>query len=279
MNDTSEQDRHARRFLLGQLEEHERQQFEQRLMANVEYQERMLLAEETLIEDYLAGTLPAEQRKQFESKFLVSNPQRRRVRVVRLLANYGTHKVSTLDQPQPVAPSKPRRWTLGFSNHTVVFTCLIAASLLIIGLAVSYIIQSHRETIRRSGIERELAQLNSTPNISASTFPVVLAPVTLRDTNESSTLPFPVPAEIVEVLLVIRQDVTSSYTAVLSKSGTDETFTVASLQVQSTANGQAVVVRLPSRLLDRGDYRVSLIGVANDGRRTVVGDYRFEVGS
>lgn len=279
MNDLSEQDRYARQFLLGQLEGHERQQLEQRLMANMEYQEQMLLAEETLIEDYLGGLLRAEQREQFESRFLVSNPQRRRVSVVRLLSNYGTHKVSCLDQPQQPDLSRPGRWLIGFGNRAIVFTCLVAGVLLIIGLAVSFIIQSRRDTTQRSEIERELVQLNGTPNINASTFPVVLAPVALRDSNDSSTLPIPLPAEFIEVRMIIRQDVTPSYTAELSKSGTAVTFTVTGLQAQSTANGQAVVLRLPSRLLSRGDYKVFLLGVANDGRRTVIGDYRFDVGS
>ncbi|HKU76914.1 MAG TPA: hypothetical protein VJR02_23590 [Pyrinomonadaceae bacterium] len=280
MTYSSEQDRHARQFLLGELEEHERQQLEKRLMVNAEYQEQMLLAEETLIEDYLNGILPAEQRKEFENNFLASNLQSRRVRVLRLLANYETRKGPNSDQPQPT-PSGTRRWSIGFGNRTraVVFTCLVAASLLIIGLAVSQIFQNRRET-QRAGIERELAQLNSTPELTVSPFVVVLAPVSLRDTNDSATLAIPLTAEVVEIRLVIGgQNVNTNYAAELTRTGTAEIFNVDGLRAQSTANGQAVVVRFPSRLLNRGDYRLSLIRIANDGRKTVIGEYLFAVGS
>jgi hypothetical protein len=279
MSDSSEQDRYARQFLLGQLGEHERQQLEERLMVNAEYQEQMLLSEEALIEDYLAGRLPAEQRKDFEVNFLASNKQRHRVKVVRLLANHGARKVSRSDQPQPPTSLRPRRWSIGLRSHNraVVFTCLLAASLLIIGLAISQIIRTRRET-QRANIESELAQLNRTPDATVSSFVVVLAPVTLRDTNDNSSVAIPSTAEIVQIRLVIGQNFSPTFNVELTRAGT-ETFNVAGLRAQSTVNGEAVVVKFPSRLLSRGYYKLSLIGVANDGRRTVVSEYRFEVGS
>lgn len=287
MNESSQQEYQVRQFLLGQLEDHERQWFEEELMTSTAYQEEVLIIEEGLIEDYLDGVLPADEQQAFETNFLASLKQRRRVQIARLLGAYGASKLSESDQPQPAsAPS--RRWSIarGIRNNPVVFTSLAVILLVVIAAVILQGIWSWREnkqrleaTRQRSIIEHELAQLNSTQNVTASTIPLVLVPVTTRDAKEASTLSIPLPAEIVEAQLILTGTTYSRYTVELSRSGTVERFKINELHSQYTANGLAVIVRLPSRLLGRGDYNLSLVGVSDDGNQAKAGEYHFQVGS
>lgn len=283
-----EQEKQFRRFLLGQLAHQERQRVEERLMVDSDYREQVLLVEETLIEDYLDGVLPADEQKAFETYFLTSAQQRRKVKIARLLHSFDPDDIPVSERPKPPPPAPPRRWSrnLTVRNHPVVFTSIVAALLLLIAFAVFQGIGLWRESSERIAaakqkleIERELRQLSNTPvqALSASTFPLALAPVALRDANEPSTLSLPVAAEIVELRLILGRDVHPGYRVELSRIGGEETYRIEALHAQTTANGQAVVVRVPSRLLSRGDYKLSLIGIANDGKRTDAGEYLFQV--
>lgn len=287
MNESSQQEYQVRQFLLGQLEDHERQRFEEELMTSTAYQEEVLIIEEGLIEDYLDGVLPAAEQQAFETNFLASLKQRRRVQIARLLGAYGASKVSDSDQPQPTsAPS--RRWSIvrGIRNNPVVFTSLAAILLVVIAAVILQGIWSWREnkqrleaTRQRSIIEHELAQLNSIPHEAASTISLVLAPVTTREAIDTSTLSIPLPAEIVEVRLILTGTTYPRYAVELGSSGTIERFRINELHSHYTANGLAVIVRLPSRLLGRGDYNLSLVGVSDDGNQAKAGEYHFQVSS
>jgi hypothetical protein len=172
-------------------------------------------------------------------------------------------------------------------NHPVVFTSLAAVSLLIITLGVFQGIRIWRERTesleatkqQRLDLERELIRLNGTPTQSAIASTLVLAPVALRNVNDAATLPIPLPAEIIEVRLILSGNIYASYIVEFSKIGATEKFTVENLHAQSMTGGQVVVVRLPSRMLNRGDYRLSLIGLADDRKRAGAGEYQFHVGS
>lgn len=284
----AEQEKQFRRFLLGQLPHQERQRVEETLMVDSDYREQVLLVEETLIEDYLDGVLPADEQKAFETYFLTSAQQRRKVKIARLLHSFDPDDVPESERPEPPPPAPPRPWSrnLTVRNHPVVFTSLVAALLLLIAFAVFQGVRLWRESSERIAaakqkleIERELTQLSNTPAqaVSASTFPLALAPVALRDANEASTLSLPVAAEIVELRLILGREVHAGYRVELSRIGGEETYRIEALHAQTTANGQAVVVRVPSRLLSRGDYKLSLIGIANHGNRTDAGEYLFQV--
>jgi hypothetical protein len=285
MNSRDEQEVRVRRFLLGQLEKNERERVEQTLMVDMDYGEQVLLIEETLIEDYLDGALPAEERQAFETYFLASSQQRRKVKVATLLNTYGARELSVFDQPITPAPHHRRSINLLIGSHPVWFTSITALLLLILAIGVFEAIRSRRESIeadqRKLDIERELTQLSNSraQDLTASMFALALAPVALRDGEDLPALSMPFAAEIIELRLLLGGDSYLRYTVELSSSGGAVTFTLAGLSPQSTSDGEAVVVRIPSRFLGRGDYKLSLIGISNHGRGSYTGEYLFSVRS
>jgi len=82
-------DRGARSYLLGQLSDDESSALEREYFADEAALDRIAVAEEELVEDYLAGRLPAEERHRFERHYLASPPHRARVETIRRLQGAG----------------------------------------------------------------------------------------------------------------------------------------------------------------------------------------------
>jgi len=77
-------DRLLRQYLLGELEEHERERLQERYFAEPELYTRLLEAENDLIDDYVGGDLTNDERRRFEQRFR-SPEQRQRVEFARKL--------------------------------------------------------------------------------------------------------------------------------------------------------------------------------------------------
>ena len=71
------------RYLLGQLGESEQERVEQTYLADQDWQERLAIAEDELIDDYVHGTLAAAGRAAFEKHFLNSPRRHERVAFAR----------------------------------------------------------------------------------------------------------------------------------------------------------------------------------------------------
>lgn len=83
-----------RRFLLKEVSEQERDEIEELYFSDREFLERLLVAEEELVDDYLKGDLPAREREKFERQYSDNPVNRREVAFSRAL-----HRV--LDDTRP----------------------------------------------------------------------------------------------------------------------------------------------------------------------------------
>jgi hypothetical protein len=290
MTPRGEQEVQVRRFLLGQLDESEQQWVEETLMVDTNFREQVLLGEETLIEDYVDGALSPGEKKAFESYFAASIQQRHKVKIAKLLNTYELPNAPHVEATAVARVSRWQSWPIGFMgrNRALVFTCVAAALLSIIAFGVFQGVRLWRESRlqiearqQKLQIERELTQLSNTPaqDLNTLTFALALAPVALRNANDASTLSLPVASEILELRLILSGDTYPRYLVGLNRIGGAETYRIQGLNAQQTANGQAVVVRIPARLLNPGDYKLSLIGIAADGTETRGGEYVFHAGS
>jgi CHAT domain-containing protein len=77
-----------RRYLLGRLAEDERQQLEEKIMANNELFNRVLLAEDEMVEEYVQGELSESERAGFEASFLSTPDGRKQVSFAKALSEY-----------------------------------------------------------------------------------------------------------------------------------------------------------------------------------------------
>ena len=54
------------RYLLGQLSEEEQEQIEEQYIGDGDFLDQLLVVEDDLIDDYVTGSLPAQDRLHFE---------------------------------------------------------------------------------------------------------------------------------------------------------------------------------------------------------------------
>ena len=91
-----------RRFLLNEASEQERDEIEELYFGDQEFLERLLAAEEELVEDYLKGDLPAREREQFERQYSANVVNRREVDFSRMMQR-------ALDETRPPADNTAKQ--------------------------------------------------------------------------------------------------------------------------------------------------------------------------
>ena len=102
----------AKRYLLGMLSPEEGEHFEQRYFADDSLFEEMETVEDQLIDAYVRGQLNASEREQFENALKISKRLAERVRFGRILAKH----VSVREAPQPVPEPIPATWRTFFAS-------------------------------------------------------------------------------------------------------------------------------------------------------------------
>jgi hypothetical protein len=89
------------RYFLGELPPKEQEQVEERYMLDHVYAEMRDEVETNLVDAYVARTLTAEQRKHFETRFMITPARREAVEAAYLLCLYYKRIVASEGQPSP----------------------------------------------------------------------------------------------------------------------------------------------------------------------------------
>ena len=96
-----------RNYLLGTLDEDRRTQFEERILSEPSVYDELLVAEEELIDQYVAGDLSEFDQKQFETHFLITAERQKNLRFGKLLQRYvdsGAGKICDTSSETTVRP-------------------------------------------------------------------------------------------------------------------------------------------------------------------------------
>jgi hypothetical protein len=290
MKEENESEKSIRRFLLGESGEEEQQRTEELFMTDPEYREKVLMAEQDLIEDYLENTLSEGERERFRRHFLSTPQQRRKVRIARSLRNYAAVEVTAHSPPDAGEKLRPVSWLRKLVEalrlrSPIVYLPLAAALVVAIFFGAWRLVEYRRaqqlrarEESQRLEVEQELAQLNDPsgvgrpPPLGTRVFP--LPPVTLR--GAANKLSPPAEASVVELWLLRAGDEYQSYRASLQRVGAATRFSIPNLHAANTPGGRAVPVKIPVRLLTPGTYRLTLSGVTPDGRLEEADEYTFQ---
>ena len=82
-----------RAFLLGTLDGDHKTRFEELILTEPSVYEELLVVEEELIDQYLAGDLSAIEQQQFESHFLITAERQKNLRFGKLLLKYANSQM------------------------------------------------------------------------------------------------------------------------------------------------------------------------------------------
>jgi CHAT domain-containing protein len=81
-------ERSLRNYLLGKSPAEEQRRIEERLLDDDEYPELLLVIEEEMLDGYVRGEVPEDERESFDNYFLATPARRRKLRMARSLRKY-----------------------------------------------------------------------------------------------------------------------------------------------------------------------------------------------
>ena len=251
MTPTPEVQERIRRYLLGQLTDGAREEFEQELLVDVDLFEELLVAEDELIDGYLVGELPPDERVQFEQHFLAAPERQEKLRFARALNRYVTVASRQETSAHKVSP-------VSWSSRTVLYRAAAAFAVVILIAGTLWLFR-HRSSSPETFATINLTISQSTRGEGAPATEVNVSPgedalkIVLRLPDQSPT------AARYRVELESNEGQNKSLQAVAQ-------------------DGQSVTVVIPAGELKRGQYSLKVFTVrADGGEQRINGNYFFTV--
>jgi hypothetical protein len=275
-----------RQYLLGRLAPEQWTPLEERLLTDGDFHDELSIAEDELIDRYLAGDLAAEDRETFETHFLLAPERQKKLRFARALRRYvaaeaasAPHAASTTaddlrqndsavtvehetrgggDAVAPLTPDKKNFFKLLFGRRPALAFSLAA---LLLVAAVSWL------AVRR------------TPRFEPrNPHTVALAHGLVRGgSGELTRVGLPAEADALRLRLELPADDHPTYRAELQTAEGRAVHASDALKAVDAAGARVVEVDVPAESVPAGDYRVRLGGETSRGATEPVASYAFRV--
>lgn len=279
MSEESVTDTLARRFLLGDVDDLERERIERLFISEPEVNTKILLAEDDLIEDYLEDSLTPSDRGKFLNQYGSTAAERQKLRITKSIKEYAAAE-GRLTQTAP-AIGTWRTFLASLRQRRMLFipiaAVLTVSFLMAAGWLVRLSLRKADENNRRLVIERELAELNA-PGVrdDPSRAPaMILLPISTRSVGPQTEMKRRVDVPVVQLdLLSNQKDNYPSYQAVVRRVGTNDQFKISGLQMENGPRGNFIRLRLATHLLQNGLYQVVL---SPDSEPSANEEYSFTV--
>jgi hypothetical protein len=267
-----------REFLLGNVDDEVRQEIESVFMTDAQTRERILAAEQELIDDYFENTLTPAEKQLFLSQYAETVDEKRRLRITKTVKDWANRETDVIKKGVTTSRWNQFRHLLQFRP---LFAILVAATLIFaMTLAVVWLTQRASQQNKTLALEQEVARLNapSSLRVTQPQMPtLVLAPISVRDVEKETELATPAGAQLVELrLLWLQKENYPTYRAVLQRVGDDESLTIPDLHGE-TDGGTKIRLRLPAKVLTRGQYQIRVAGVDAAGVTGPEEEYTFNV--
>ena len=292
-------DDQLRAYLLGKLPEHEGRLIDQRLLKDDEFAQRVQVAESQLIDEYAAGELDTDSAEAFRATFLSTEARREQLRLTSTLRDLGARPAAV-----PERKSKARSWRESVSEFFAfkpwpAWAAAGSFALLVLVLGLGWYLsrqtrQSETPVAQQSPVAAspqgapspaQIAQVSPLASLTPEVKPTpteppvavasfVLMPGALRGTGEMTRGAVPRGERaILRLNLILENPAPGPYRAELANPD-GQTVTVRN-NLKPRANGQTkVVVEIPARLIQTGDYQIKLTR-QTDGQFESVGRYYF----
>ena len=275
-----------REFLLGTLGDDEREEIEGLFLTDSQAREKLLIAEQDLVEDYLESSLNKADLERFLALYAKTEEQRQQLRITKSIKDWALTEGRLTQMPPASAsvtiPVSVSVWSrLGkLLGIKPVFIVPIAITIVVaIVLAVVWL-NSRTEQRKSLAIEQELAQLNSLASLREQPLQMIsveLRPVAVRSGESRAELSLSSGAQVFEFRLPwIQKERFSTYQAKVRHLTVDESFIINNLQPEN-GGAHAIRLRIPSHLLHRGYYVIELTGLTPNGTAGTMEEYPFSV--
>lgn len=297
----------AKRFLLGSLTESERVEIEDDFLAQDDFYQELLIADEDLIDAYVLDELPASERALFEQRRMTSPHSRERVEFARTLFDSVSGKAvrdRVSDRPAPwwqsLSGGVVRRPALGYAFAAVLLLTVLGGLWFVMnkwrtlpapeqakGIQSTPVTPRDSPAPIRPAEDQNLARseerspVKETPARPAPVPAPVIATFTLpfglaRGASAAAPLILPAGTTEVRLRLTLEGEPYRNYRAVLS---TPEGRRVS---IRDVTNGPPMkssdlTLSFPAELFNSGDYVLDLSGANTPGKWESVADYSFRI--
>lgn len=270
-------------YLLGEMGEAEREQFEERFFLDPGFNEVARLVEDELVEDYAAGTLAADARQKFIRHYLTTPHQLKKLELTKALKEYTDRHPSTHPSLRPDGPRDTlagrllKQWR---ARRLFRFTVTAGGAVgLCVLLAAGVLLWQYAS---RAALLRRLKELNA-PNASvqlnaAQTLNVALSPDRSRGGGAASQeVVVPPNTSAVRLTLTAVPDGYGVFDVEVRTLDGGKPFTVPSVRPEGDGAARRVIVNVPPELLGRGDYLLKLLAADASGQTREVADYFLRI--
>ena len=268
----TEEQKHIRLYLLGNLPPKDLAELEVRLLADKGFHAELLVAEDELIDEYLADRLPGAERESFESHFLITPERKQKFSFSRAFREYV--KLNAVAYQQEETTKLGRRislagklWSVKSSllpwahNRNRLLAVSLGAALV---FAVSWMVFRNWPSV--TPVQRQSQNILKFALISGST---------RGDGATQKVLILP-GVDSVQLEIELARNEYKSYSAELLTPENNILTTREAMRPDVTNGHGVVYFNLPAQILKPGDYQVRLNGISESGKEQV-NIYRFRV--
>lgn len=266
-----------RQYLLGELDDDDRQQVEQRLLTERDYKEEVLIAEDELLEDFIAGALEERERELFLKNYLSAPLQKRKLTIAQALNKYAANAT----RPAELWP-RESWWQKLIDALRARHRLLQIAGVAIVLLAILgswWVFQAWRRQTQQALLQAELERLNGPQSTvleaGDSVASLQLSPLSVREDGGTEVLTITNRTQFVQLRLVLASGQYQSYRAALNNSRNEVILNLDQLAVR--ANSSMLVLQLPATVFNTDDYTLTLAGLKTNAMPEEIGDYSFRV--
>jgi len=263
-------DTSLRQYLLGKVDDEERQRIEKLFITDSQGRDRVLAAEQDLVEDYLEGSLTTADKEIFLAHYARTPEQQRKLRINKSIKDWAVAEA----QGTPASSSIWSRFIAPFRLKPAFVVPIAVVVLLAIVIAFVWL----NRTMEQRAIQQEVAQLNTPASLSQNPPEMVslrLTPVTVRGGEGQNQLTKRPDTLLIELQLpTIQRERYATYHAVVHRVEGKQPIVTADVEAE---NSNRLRLRLPARILTRGSYRIQLNGIAADGSTGPTEEYTFAV--
>lgn len=274
MNEEPVSDALLRQFLLGQVDDQERQRLEIMFVTGALSRERVMAAEQHLLDDFLDDSLTPADKERFLAQYGETPAEQRRLRIAKSIQDWAAKGAEVT----AVGAGAESRWSRLFGRFRMkpMFVIPIAAVVVIaIVLAVVALRSKWEQRNMHLAMQQELVRLNAPSMLRDATPSLTLTPGAVRSAEAEKELTAPANVDSVVLGLVWTQrERFPSYQATIRRFDEEESFTIPNLQLDS---GNVIRLRLSTRFLTPGLYRIEVSGVTSDGTASPAEEYQFVV--
>ena len=260
-----------REFLLGKVSDDDRERIENLFLTDSQAHERVLAAEQDLIEDYLEESLTSADEERFVSLYAQTDEQRRKLRITKSIIDWAVAEAPVIQPPVNASFWSRLRGWLRANPMVVPVTATIMIAIVVVAAWLA-----SRTGRQSAAIEQELAQLNTPASLRQALPNMVskdLWPVATRSGEQQVEINR-AGIQYVELRLPwVQTERFSKYEATLLRDGKED-LTIHDLEPPGDG---PIRIRVTTQMLHRGQYRIELCGIAADGTAGPPEEYVFLV--